>query len=136
MKNTFPDIPPLDFTLLLSNVAGNMTIVEKMVSHVVKTLPEQIDNLGRLLKEERHAEAARLTHTLKGSLANFGADRAVGLAATLENLVKTGARQHTTSAYISLQQEAGRIVTYLEKDDWRTGNRSQDSASDTATARR
>lgn len=79
-----PATKTIDLTVMRKALHGKEDLLRKLMDHLAATAPGQLEAIRRHL-EAGEAEPVRTTaHTLKGTLANFGAEAATALAAELE----------------------------------------------------
>ncbi len=77
---------PIDLTLIRKALRGNTELFAKLVDHFTASGPQQMADLKRHLAAEDGEGLRAVAHTLKGTLANFGAAAASALAAKLEKM--------------------------------------------------
>jgi len=84
-QETKETLPVFDVDFLLSGVAGDKEIVEKVLIKYVNSIPKHIIILREAVEKNDLAEIRMQAHSIKGSSRNIGAD-VLGMAA--ENLEK------------------------------------------------
>jgi two-component system sensor histidine kinase/response regulator len=104
----------IDWAAALDRLQGDRELLEELVGVIRQEAP-------RLLAEVRDAvdrgDAAALrlsAHTLKGSLGNFAAARAVEAARRLELMAKQGDLSDAQPALVALEHELSRFLPELE----------------------
>jgi len=110
--------PPVDLSLIKTAVQGKIDITQKLVDHLLKIYPEHLENIKGHI--ERHdAELLRQTaHTLKGTVANFGAHTAVALAQQLEKSGKESRFDQAGEILLQLKEEMKRIDRFFTEAEW------------------
>jgi HPt (histidine-containing phosphotransfer) domain-containing protein len=90
---------------------------EEALSNMIGTFlgycPERLESLREAIQEGDSNRLARTAYSLKGALANFGAERARGLAAELEAKGRSGTLQGAPEVFASLESELERITATL-----------------------
>lgn len=115
-----PVIPacPVDLTAMKKSVGGKMEVIRRLVNHIQVDFPEKL----RLLRhgfETGDAGLVRATaHTLKSSLANFGAWEARELARTIEACGGAGELAAAEKLVPQLEKEIEKILCFFSSADW------------------
>ena len=108
-------VPGIDTADGLNRINGNITAYKRILENFARQYATLTDDLDALLADEQWEEAIRLTHTLKGSSGNIGAQQLYQLAAEAEN----HCRQHNNDALQAmtdnLQAEATRVTTGIHE---------------------
>ena len=110
-----PAGPVLDRGVALARVGGDMVLLREIAELFVQECPQ-------LLKEIRHAidhgdahALERAAHGLKGSVANFGAGRAVDAAFELEKLGRAGTLANVPESLRDLEQALATLQVELSR---------------------
>ena len=85
-----PDIPGLNIRDGLLRVRGNRKLYGSLILKFTEEFIDAAEEIRRLLREGRLAEAERLSHTVKGAAGNLGAEEAHRSAAVLNGELKKG----------------------------------------------
>jgi CheY-like chemotaxis protein/HPt (histidine-containing phosphotransfer) domain-containing protein len=110
--------PPADLSSLLETVGGDAELVSELVALFVEDAPGQIKDIrGAILRGDSRTlnEAA---HKLKGSVANFGAEKAKDLAFTLEKMGREAELSAAAGTFDSLDVEIRRLLAFLSEAPW------------------
>ncbi len=76
--------PILDYPLALSRVGGDEELLKELGDLFLEEYPRLLAEIHDAHKQGAAAQLGRAAHSLKGSVANFGAKDAVELATQLE----------------------------------------------------
>ena len=82
----------LDYPLALSRVGGDKELLKELGDLFLEEYPQLLAEIHDAHKQGAAAQLGRVAHSLKGSVANFGAKDAVELAAQLEQCGAKGNR--------------------------------------------
>ena len=106
----------LDYPLALSRVGGDKELLKELGDLFLEEYPQLLAEIHDAHKQGAAAQLGRVAHSLKGSVANFGAKDAVELAAQLEqcgakgNLAAVDEMLHALDlVLLSLQAELARL---------------------------
>ncbi|TNF34845.1 MAG: response regulator, partial [Deltaproteobacteria bacterium] len=110
-----PDVPPariFDEAKLLSFVAGDTQFLGSLVELFIERAPQQLAAIGAAIASADLDALARSAHQLKGSVGNFGADRARHWASRLEQAGRDGslAGAEQALAHLTGEVEALRVA--------------------------
>jgi two-component system, sensor histidine kinase and response regulator len=104
----------IDWAVALDRLQGDRELLEELVGVIRQEAPRLFSEV-RAAVERGDAAALRLSaHTLKGSLGNFAAARAVEAAKRLEMMGKQGDLSEAPQALVVLEQELDRFLPELE----------------------
>ncbi|MCZ6633301.1 MAG: Hpt domain-containing protein [bacterium] len=93
----------------LENVGGDLEILQEIAALFLEDSPGMLAQV-RLAVERGEAEPLmRSAHTLKGSVANFGAEAAVEVALRLERMGQEGHLEGSDEAYRALEKEIEQV---------------------------
>lgn len=111
-------ICPIDLTEMKKSVGGNMEVIRRLVHHIQGDFPEKL-RLLRLGFESGDAGHVRATaHTLKSSLASFGAWEASELARAIEACGGAGELAAAEKLVVQLEKEIEKILAFFSSADW------------------
>jgi HPt (histidine-containing phosphotransfer) domain-containing protein len=105
---------PLDLRSAIARVDGDEELLRDMAEIFLASCPEAISRIGEALGAGDARALAESAHGLKGSLANFGADRAVELAQHVETLGRTGAVRAAGGPLAALEREVAEVERALK----------------------
>lgn len=103
----------LDRAALLDRVGGDLEFLQEIAGLFLEDCPRL---LAEILTAVTGGDARTLeyaAHTLKGSVANFGAEAARDAALRLETLGRAGDLKPAPEAYTALEQEIQRFTQAL-----------------------
>jgi CheY-like chemotaxis protein len=112
--------PPADTAVYVVNKAeliaqmdGNVGLFHRMAALFLADAPKKMEGI-RVAVESGNAESLlKLSHALKGSAANFFAERAVAAAARLESMARKSDLEQAQSAFNELETVIGHLKTEL-----------------------
>jgi PAS domain S-box-containing protein len=102
---------PVDVAALRKSLGEEA--LSDMIGTFLGYCPERLESLREAIQEGDSNRLARTAYSLKGALANFGAERARGLAAELEAKGRGGTLQGAPEVFASLEAELERITATL-----------------------
>jgi HPt (histidine-containing phosphotransfer) domain-containing protein len=82
--------PPLQLSIALRRVDGDLELLEELVKTFQEDLPERIQRLKAAIDQGDSQETARSAHSLRGSLGILAAQQAQELATELESTFEPG----------------------------------------------
>jgi CheY-like chemotaxis protein len=82
--------PVIDRAAVLENLGDDLELFHQIIAIFLEDTPSKIGALQQALAAQDAQQLHTLGHTLKGSIANFGAPRATDAARVLENAAKLG----------------------------------------------
>jgi CheY-like chemotaxis protein/HPt (histidine-containing phosphotransfer) domain-containing protein len=104
---------------LLEQFEGDHDLLDRIASIFGESAPELLRQLSQTAGEQDAAAVARVAHTLRGSLANIGAQHGAHLAAEIEERARKGVLEGVTTRILELQHETHSVLAELERS--RTG---------------
>jgi len=104
---------PIDMALLQRRCLGNLDLVARLLNSFAEQIGKDSLQLAAAIRENRLAEAASLSHTLKGAAANLSADRLQQVAGDLEQTCAAGNRLLAVTDVIRVRREVDRCQTFL-----------------------
>jgi CheY-like chemotaxis protein len=105
--------PAIDLGPLRKLLKGDETTLEMLVRAFLETVPAQLAELARAVSARDVETAARCAHSLKGAVANFGAERACALAMELERAARSDPPDLCPDLCHRFAQEVGRAAEDL-----------------------
>ena len=113
----------LDRDALFERVGGDIEFLQEIAGLFLEDCPKLLAEIrGAVASGDAHT-LERAAHTLKGSIANFGAEAAREAALRLESLGRTGNLSPAQEAYSALETEVGRFTSALESLSAEIGKR-------------
>ncbi len=113
------DALPVDLAATLRWVAGDEKLLCELVALFVEDAPQQVRDLRAALERRDADEVERLSHGLKGVVANFGAVPARAVAGDLEEVARDRRLEGAGALVARLDVEIARIVAFFSDPDWR-----------------
>ena len=105
----------LDRAVALDRLGGDEQLLQEVARLFLDEYPTLMDEI-QAAKESRNAKLLeRAAHSLKGSVANFGADQAVEAALRLEKMGRGGNLIGVDEAYVRLETVMSGIHPELEE---------------------
>jgi PAS domain S-box-containing protein len=114
ISNPRPHTPALDIAAILNSFDGDRELVLMLAQVFADSSPGQLSDLADALANGDAEALSRCAHTLRGSVANFGAEAAVDAAAALEHLAQTGDLSTANSALELLKGKIEQVQEELE----------------------
>lgn len=118
MQDRQNDDIPVDLENVLTALDNDTEILYKIVLQLEKTSRRQLSELQQEIEGGNCENIRRIGHTLKGSLATFGAAGAVALARSLESVACRGDLSRVQAIHDDLRDEIARIMAYFARPDW------------------
>lgn len=100
----------------LRRMGDDVQLFQEMVELLRCDAPKHLAAARRSLADQDWPSLERAAHTLKGLAANFGAARAVGGAAELEQLTKRRVFSQVEGALAALEEALDELVAALPHD--------------------
>ena len=94
----------LDRALALSRVGGDEELLREIAGLFLDDYPSLVDKIQEALAKQDAQGLERASHSLKGSVANFGAEPAYQAALELEKIGRSKDLGHAASAFLNLQR--------------------------------
>ena len=107
-------VPPFDEDALLARLGGDIDLVRDIIAIFFKDTPDRLTQIEHAIAQNNAATLEYTAHALKGSVANFGADRAVEAVLELESMGRTGALDKAPEAFEILKQTLTELETALQ----------------------
>ena len=108
-----PEAPAFDPADVLARVEGDRELLTELVEIFQSELPARMAEIARSVAEQDAAGLQRAAHTLRGSIASFGARFAAQAALALEMAGRTADLTSTDTQLRELQHEVGRLADAL-----------------------
>jgi signal transduction histidine kinase/DNA-binding NarL/FixJ family response regulator/HPt (histidine-containing phosphotransfer) domain-containing protein len=112
-----PDATPATsgeaITYLSRSTGGNEKLMSSLVGILLTDAPKTLAVMGRAIAQNNTADLSRAAHLLKGSLAIFGASKAVESARSLEAMGRAVDLREAPLAFRTLETEFAQLRTEL-----------------------
>lgn len=99
---------------LLERIGGDRAFLSELLDLFREEYPGQIRAVREAANTGDSVTLQRISHTLKGALANLAAPVCSGLAAQLESMGRTGHMQSAVATVKELEQELTRVIEVLD----------------------
>lgn len=106
--------PIYDPSVLMESLGGDESLYDEIVGIFVAHHRTEIDNLRRELAASNAATLQRAAHSIKGSVSNFGAERATEAARVLEHTMKEGLAPNATELVNEVVAAVEELVAALQ----------------------
>jgi CheY-like chemotaxis protein len=104
----------LDTAALLERVQGDRGLLAEIVQLFESGLPAILQRLRESIAREDATEIARIAHTLKGSVGNFGRGEAFRAVEEMESFAKENDMARTAKAFVVVESELKGLLAALE----------------------
>jgi len=108
-----PGIGLLDPRAVVESVGGDISFLQEIVDLFSEDSPKLLAGIRAAIAASDRQALERAAHTLKGSVSNFGAERARAAALQLEMLGRTGDLTGAAVACRSLEREVAQFTEAL-----------------------
>jgi HPt (histidine-containing phosphotransfer) domain-containing protein len=105
----------LDHEAALARAGGDHELFREIAALFQQECPQVMGELQQALARNDCPAVGRAAHGLKGSAANFGAERAVDAALRIEQLARTGSIEEARSEYETLNQALMALMRELSQ---------------------
>lgn len=109
---------PVDFTQLRTMVGNNPPLFRKLGDQALREYPAMFAQIQEAVQHGDSARLWRLAHTLKGSLANLGAEEARRLAYSLELLGKSEETANAAAILAELGMKLDALYVFFNRPHW------------------
>jgi HPt (histidine-containing phosphotransfer) domain-containing protein len=109
-----PQGPAVDMPDLLARIDNDRDLLRELLSIFKEDFPRHFQELQDALAKSDMPRVRAASHTLKGMLANLGANSASASAARLEQVAKAGDSTSLPAAFAAFEQEAQRLLPEME----------------------
>jgi HPt (histidine-containing phosphotransfer) domain-containing protein len=96
------DAPLIDRAILLDRVDGDEDLLREITSIFLEEYPELLREIQEGMTAGDANRVERASHSLKGSVSNFGAHAATQAAYRLEAIARKGSMEEAPAAYADL----------------------------------
>ncbi|BDC50445.1 hypothetical protein F183_A27610 [Bryobacterales bacterium F-183] len=93
----------MDRELALDRVGGDEDLLREIAGLFLEDYPKLVENIKDALAAKDASGVERASHSLKGAVANFGAEPAYQAALALEKIGRSGSLQGAEEAYNALR---------------------------------
>ena len=107
--------PAMERKALLEYLDNDPQLLKEVVGIFLADCPGRIAELRTAVTAHDSNQIARGSHALLGSLATFGAKRAVEAARELESIGRQGEMEGVDEAFCALEREFALVTFFLEK---------------------
>ena len=112
--------PPIRIAEALRRVEGDLEILDELIQTFQQDLNERIEEIDAAVQHRDHDETRRTSHSLRGALAVFGAERGMALSKELEICGLEARADDAAHAWSVLREEIVRVTAFLSSPHWRT----------------
>jgi len=98
---------------LLHRIGGDEKLLRRMIRTFEQETPKRLEIMGKALKRKDGSDLSSYAHALKGSVAIFGAAKAVEYSQSLQDLGRVGDFEEAGRIYGLLQEEIAKIQQNL-----------------------
>ena len=112
-------IPVLDREVLLRRLGGNEDVVVQVYLDIAESFPRRLEQCRQAL-DDRDLETIRtIAHTIKGSAATAGADRAAFFASRLDDTVRQTppSIENVTTAFGALESSIAELIALIDSPE-------------------
>ena len=106
--------PVIDWNRGLAQVDGDRELFRELLTLFANEAPPLLNRIRQAIARKDAPGIEQGAHTLKGSVSNFGAERALKAALRLEQMAHANALAHAEDAYHELEREIGRVLDSIE----------------------
>ena len=99
-------------------VDGDKELLRMLVGVLLEEYPSQLTELKEFIEKNDSEQLQRMAHSLKGSVGNFGAEKAYALAYELEVMGRDGRLGDARRVIEELEQQMNRVKTFFSMPDW------------------
>jgi signal transduction histidine kinase/DNA-binding response OmpR family regulator/HPt (histidine-containing phosphotransfer) domain-containing protein len=110
-----PESSVLDEAALLDRVGGDTQLLAQLVEVFLHDYPHLVEEIRKALEAQDARALERAAHTLKGSVANFAAQKAYETALQLERIGRSEELAGAASAFENLEREMARLTPALAR---------------------
>lgn len=113
-ESTIQDAPQLDEAVALSRMGGDRQLLLEIAKLFLDDYADLLSTIQRAISEGDSRSLERSAHTLKGSVANFGAAESVDAALRLEMMGREGDLRDSTKTLVELESALTQLRRELE----------------------
>ncbi len=111
-------IPKLDLSRVMDALDGDQDLLKELISDFLVEIPKQLSELKESIEAGNSKQIERKAHSLKGAVANFGADDAYKLAYSLETLGREAKLDQVAPVYDDLEVILNQLSQFFKQPDW------------------
>ncbi len=104
----------MDRTLALSRVGGDEDLLREIAELFLDDYPTLLEGIRQAVADEDASGLERASHSLKGSVANFGAESVYRAALELERIGRSKDLSGVNEAFRILEESLGSLHPMLE----------------------
>ena len=104
-----------DFNAALERVGGDQELLKEIADLFLEDAPGLLDLVREAIDKNDGSALQRAAHSLKGSVANFGAEETVAAAYQLEQLGVNGQLDDAKDVFVVLEQELHKVFESLSQ---------------------
>lgn len=109
------DVPIVDVQAALTRLAGDMDLFQDFIAFFDEDAGQLVNGIEAAIESRDDSSLQRHAHSLKGLVANFGAERCENLAASLEQMGKTNQVVLARAKFVKLRYAVGELSVALEE---------------------
>ena len=109
-----PETASVNLGELLARVDNDRELLCDLLSIFKREFPDQLTSLQTAVAGNDAAQAARVSHTLKGMLANLAVTRAAASASRLERLARAGENSSLGDALAAFEKDVQGLLPEME----------------------
>jgi len=113
-----PDLPVDPSSILATFGDSYSELAPRLAEVVLREQPGQIRDLEEALERGDTEEVRRISHTIKGTAAQFGAHTARDMAWKVESISRDGSLDGVEELVTTLSEELERFQEFLRTTDW------------------
>ncbi|GMW01573.1 MAG: hypothetical protein AMXMBFR84_27100 [Candidatus Hydrogenedentota bacterium] len=116
VETALPDhVEGIDLEDGLRRVAGNKALYVNLLRNFRRSYADSVSRILRMAKENKHEDAVRLAHTVKGVAGNIGATEVQRAAAAMETHLKKGGNPGDENMHAPLAAALAALAASLDK---------------------
>jgi len=108
----------VDLSQIKNSLQGNIPILRKLVDHFLNTYPQQLLDLQTAVIDQNAEALLEKAHAFKGTLLNFGAQKAVAHAYALEQMGAAAKLDDAEKILTELNTDLLEIRAFFSRPDW------------------
>ena len=109
-----PETASVNLGELLARVDNDRELLCDLLSIFKREFPDQLTSLQTAVAGNDAAQAARVSHTLKGMLANLAVTKAAASASRLERLARAGENSSLGDALAAFEKDVQGLLPEME----------------------
>lgn len=104
----------IDYVAALDRVGGDRSLLNEITGIFLEEYPVLLEQIRQAVRDQNGDRLQRSAHSLKGSVANFGAAEVVSAAYRVERLGRSGQLSEAREAVADLETELQRLEPALK----------------------